>query len=86
MLTFLCAILATQVGESYGSANEGSRIPDASPSQSVNLVVQWNKNLLVIVRTPRAQPATIHPHPRYRRITACLTRCGGRSSSTQKSW
>jgi len=24
-------------------------------------VVQWNRTLLVIVRTPGAQPATIHP-------------------------
>src|SRR5215470_3103152 len=32
-----------------------------SSAQSVNPVVQWNKNLLVIVRTPGAQPTTIHP-------------------------
>src|SRR5437899_2843524 len=29
--------------------------------QSVNPVVQWNRTLLLIVRTPRAQPATVHP-------------------------
>ena len=46
-LTVLCAFLAAQAGLSYGA--------------SVNQVVQWNKNLLVIVRTPGAQPATIHP-------------------------
>src|SRR5689334_23285059 len=28
---------------------------------SLNPVVQWNRNLLAIVRTPGAQPATIHP-------------------------
>src|SRR5215475_6536960 len=33
----------------------------AQAAQSVNPVVQWNKTLLVIVRTPGAQPATIHP-------------------------
>jgi PAP2 superfamily len=27
----------------------------------VNPVVQWNRTLLAIVRTPKAQPATIHP-------------------------
>ena len=32
-----------------------------SSAQSVNEVVQWNRTLLVIVRTPGAQPATIHP-------------------------
>lgn len=31
-----------------------------SAYQAVNPVVQWNKNLLVIVRTPGVQPPTIH--------------------------
>ncbi len=31
-----------------------------SSSQVVNPVIQWNKNLLVIVRTPGAQSPTIH--------------------------
>ena len=29
-------------------------------TQSINQVLQWNRNLLTIVRTPGAQPATIH--------------------------
>src|SRR5262249_12962137 len=33
----------------------------AQAAQSVNPVVQWNKTLLVIVRTPGAQSATVHP-------------------------
>ena len=49
-LTLLCATLSVQVCESYGAA-----------AQSVNPVVQWNKTLLVIVRTPGAQSPTIHP-------------------------
>jgi PAP2 superfamily len=60
-LTVLCAILAAQIGQSYGAADGARRTPGPTPSQSVNQVVQWNKNLLVIVRTPGAQPATIHP-------------------------
>ena len=52
-LTLLCASLSLQQN---GAAFEGG------PSgQSVNLVVVWNRTLLVIVRTPGAQPATIHP-------------------------
>src|SRR5260370_1865629 len=31
-----------------------------SPTSALNPVTQWNKTLLVIVRTPGAQPATIH--------------------------
>jgi membrane-associated phospholipid phosphatase len=60
-LTVLCTVLAAQVGQSYGASDGGRQIPDPSPVQSVNQVVQWNKNLLVIVRTPGAHPATIHP-------------------------
>ena len=33
----------------------------SATSRSVNPVVQWNRNLLSIVRTPGAQPRTLHP-------------------------
>src|SRR6516164_9436728 len=33
----------------------------AQATKPVSHVVQWNRTLLVIVRTPGAQPATIHP-------------------------
>jgi PAP2 superfamily protein len=32
-----------------------------STAQSVDPVVEWNRTLLSIVRTPKAQPATVHP-------------------------
>src|ERR1700756_305324 len=48
----LCASLSAQPATPQATA---------SSDQSVNPVVQWNKNLLVIVRTPGAQPTTIHP-------------------------
>ena len=35
--------------------------PQGAAAESANQVVQWNRNLLAIVRTPGAQPATIHP-------------------------
>jgi hypothetical protein len=41
----------------YGSASSGA--DDAAGS--VDEVIQWNKTLLTIVRTPAAQPATVHP-------------------------
>src|SRR5437016_9950932 len=31
-----------------------------NPAQHVNAVIEWNRTLLTIVRTPCAQPATIH--------------------------
>src|SRR5262245_40263485 len=45
-LSLLCASLSAQVTN--------------ASTQSVNPVLQWNRLLLVIVRTPGAQPATIH--------------------------
>jgi hypothetical protein len=33
----------------------------AQATKPVSQVVQWNRQLLVIVRTPGAQPATVHP-------------------------
>src|SRR6476620_3859198 len=33
---------------------------DRDPAQPVNAVIEWNRTLLSIVRTPGAQPATVH--------------------------
>ena len=33
----------------------------AFTAPSIDPVIQWSRNLLAIVRTPGAQPATIHP-------------------------
>src|ERR1700722_5700887 len=62
MFTLLCASLAVQATKSYGtSLNDAPQISPDSSTQSVNPVLQWNRVLLVIVRTSGAQPPTIHP-------------------------
>ena len=43
-----------------------------SASQSVNAVIQWNRTLLVIVRTPGAQAATIHPTRSFAMMHAAI--------------
>jgi hypothetical protein len=43
-----------------------------SSAQPVNPVIQWNRNLLVILRTPGAQPATIHPTRSYAIMHAAI--------------
>src|ERR1700740_3027260 len=64
LLTFalLCTSLMAQVTTSTSAptedTNEGT--PSVAP-QSLNAVVQWNRTLLVIVRTPGAQSPTVHP-------------------------
>jgi hypothetical protein len=41
------------------AANPAPAMADAT--KPVSQVIQWNRTLLVIVRTPGAQPATVHP-------------------------
>jgi hypothetical protein len=57
----LCVGLTTLLMESSEARADNDQDRRArSSDQAVNPVVQWNKNLLVIVRTPGAQPPTIH--------------------------
>ena len=61
-LALLGASLLVQAGGANSvSAKARPQGPQDSSSQQVNPVVQWNRALLVIVRTPGAQPATVHP-------------------------
>ncbi len=60
------------------SASEASRADatrlasSASPSPTVDPVVQWNRILLRIVRTPGAQPATVHPTRSFAMLHAAI--------------
>jgi len=56
MKTLLLAATAAAV---LTGANPAPAMADAT--KPVSQVVQWNRTLLVIVRTPGAQPATVHP-------------------------
>ena len=59
----LCLLAAACGNPSTGETarTETTRlVSSASPAPSVDPVVQWNRILLSIVRTPGAQPATIH--------------------------
>jgi len=61
-LALLGASLLLQAGGSCSaSAKAKHQNPQASSSQQVNQVLQWNRALLAIVRTPGAQPASVHP-------------------------
>jgi hypothetical protein len=52
-------VTACALSSAVLSAQLGGATALAAPS--IDPVVQWNRNLLTIVRTPGAQPATIHP-------------------------
>ncbi|WP_242614023.1 vanadium-dependent haloperoxidase [Actinomadura roseirufa] len=54
---------ALSAGAAYGPQARPARAGTAAAraGESGELVVQWNRTLLGIVRTPGAQPATVHP-------------------------
>ncbi len=60
-LTLLCASLSAQVPNSFAAPTDDEhRSTDGPAVSGLNPVLQWNRILLAIVRTPGAQPATIH--------------------------
>ena len=59
LMLLLCATICV-----FGTSTHGASIDDeaqVSKDSAVNPVVTWNATLLVIVRTPGAQPKTVHP-------------------------
>ena len=64
-----CAMLPSQV---MGLAAHRRDTPFGIGSGSPNLVVEWNKTLLVILRTPGAQPANLHPTRSYALMHAAI--------------
>jgi|HubBroStandDraft_6_1064221.scaffolds.fasta_scaffold10468_2 hypothetical protein len=61
-LMLVCATFSMRANSSFGaSLDDEHQNSQDSAAQSVNPVVQWNRALLVIVRTPGAQSATVHP-------------------------
>src|SRR5438105_11063599 len=71
-LVLLCASLLAQVtGSGTPTAGDGGN-PRASSVQSVNSVIEWNRTLLVIVRTPGAQPPTIHSTRSFAMLHAAI--------------
>src|SRR5258707_7133883 len=61
VFALLCAGRSILTLGSYASPNDEHQGANDSSVQQVNPVVQWNRTLLAIVRTPGAQPATVHP-------------------------
>src|SRR5207244_9014202 len=45
---------------------------ERNPAQPVNAVIEWNRTLLAIVRTPGAQPATIHSTRNFAIVHAAM--------------
>ena len=66
----ICASLQAQVTDaSTGASAEPFAI---GLTRSVNSVIEWNRALLVIVRTPGAQPPTIHSTRKFAILHAAI--------------
>jgi hypothetical protein len=60
-LPLLCASVAAQASSPIGVVNDtANQNTPGTSSPSLDPVVEWNRTLLVIVRTPGVQPATVH--------------------------
>ena len=53
----LCASLAAPAVTANGAETDET---DQSSGNAINPVIQWNRNLLSVVRIPGEQPATVH--------------------------
>jgi hypothetical protein len=68
-IVILCTNLWSTTGANLQEQKQKSTETSA---QSVNQVVQWNRILLSIVRTPGAQPATVHPTRSFATMHAAI--------------
>ena len=58
----LAANASARVARPTGATNvDGVALAASTPATSPDQVIQWNRILLGILRTPGAQPSTIHP-------------------------
>jgi PAP2 superfamily len=71
-LAFLCAGFLTSVTGFASTTISNNDDHPTSASQSANAVIEWNRTLLVIVRTPGAQPSTIHSTRNFAMLHAAI--------------
>src|ERR1700747_3379150 len=87
LFALLCACILGRVTQSLGASLDDERqVVRDSSAQSVNPVLQWNRTLLVIVRTPGAQPATIHPTRSFAIMHAAIYDAGTAIDGTHKPY
>jgi membrane-associated phospholipid phosphatase len=75
LLPISLGVLVAACGDPPTSGEPGVSDPQlasAATAASVNPVVQWNRTLLQIVRTPGAQPATVHPTRSFAMLHAAI--------------
>src|SRR5260370_33347066 len=68
------------------AVDDTNQQPEAAASSASNPVVEWNKTLLMIVRTPGAQPRTIHPTRSFAIMHAAIYDAVNSIDRTHKSY
>jgi PAP2 superfamily len=72
-LSLVCACLTAQARNSTTAiGDQANQNTAASADRAVNPVVQWNRTLLAIVRTPGAQSPTLHPTRSFAMMHAAI--------------
>ena len=67
------ALVSASLWATTGTPVDGvNQNPKGTSAQSLNQVIQWNRILLTIVRTPGAQPATVHPTRSFAMMHAAI--------------
>ena len=67
----LCVVLTGQMVVAKAVAQPAAQIPSAMATE-VNPVIEWNRTLLVILRTPGAQPPAIHSTRSFAMLHAAM--------------
>jgi membrane-associated phospholipid phosphatase len=71
-LAFLCTGFCSSAVIFASAPGRGFDDQPAPAAQPVNPVIEWNRTLLAIVRTPGAQPATIHSTRSFAMLHAAI--------------
>jgi hypothetical protein len=70
---FVClAVLNTATLAATAAYANDNAASASSPTPTVNPVIEWNRTLLTILRTPGAHPATIHPTRSFAMMHAAM--------------
>ncbi|HTC93928.1 MAG TPA: vanadium-dependent haloperoxidase [Terriglobales bacterium] len=87
MLAFLGGSLSLPLSAlTPAPEDDTNQQPSASASSASNPVVEWNKTLLVIIRTPGAQPSTVHPTRSFAIMHAAIYDAVNSIDRTHKSY
>src|SRR5437660_1072320 len=89
VLPMSLGLLAAACGNpsaSEAARTDTTRLVSSSRNLSVDPVIQWNRILLSIVRTPGAQPATLHPTRSFAMMHAAIYDAVNASDGTYHSY